>query len=387
LGLELANSHIRVANIIEEGKLGGPQIRIVMVASAMREDVDTTVIMPFENSKMFRDQCNANGVKYKAMSISRITTEWRAALHYIIFSIFEIAKIVRFLKREKFDLVHVSGGSWQYKGAIAGRLAGIKILWHLNDTSMPLLFRKVFGLFSGYADGYIYASERTKTYYENYCDASKVWSVIPAPVNTKIFSPNVTEKLKNNILKKWQGKLVVGMVANINPIKGVDIFIEAAQFVNKSMSNVIFVIVGQVYKNQLNYYNKIKPSDKINNILFMGQCDDVSHYLQRFDIYVCSSHSESSPLSVWEAMSMEKPIVSTDVGDVPLYVKDESNGYIVPVNDSQALANRMIVLLGDPKMRVAFGRCSREIAVKELDITICSQRQMDAYQAVVLSCN
>ena len=115
MGLELANSHIRVANIIEEGKLGGPQIRIVMVASAMREDVDTTVIMPFENSKMFRDQCNANGVKYKAMSISRITTEWRAALHYIIFSIFEIAKIVRFLKREKFDLVHVSGGSWQYK--------------------------------------------------------------------------------------------------------------------------------------------------------------------------------------------------------------------------------------------------------------------------------
>lgn len=45
---------MRIANIVEEGKVGGPQVRIVMVAYALKERVETTVIMPVENSEVFR---------------------------------------------------------------------------------------------------------------------------------------------------------------------------------------------------------------------------------------------------------------------------------------------------------------------------------------------
>ena len=48
------------------------------------------------------------------------------------------------------------------------------------------------------------------------------------------------------------------------------------------------------------------------NIYFINSRRDVRPLLKRFDIYVCSSDNEASPLSVWEAMSMKKPIVSTD---------------------------------------------------------------------------
>ena len=74
--------------------------------------------------------------------------------------------------------------------------------------------------------------------------------------------------------------------------------------------------------------------------------------LKRFDVYVCSSKAESSPISVWEAMSMAKPIVSTSVGDVPLYVQNEHNGYIVEIENTNQW---LIVFLNYLEMK----RCER----------------------------
>ena len=50
---------------------------------------------------------------------------------------------------------------------------------------------------------------------------------------------------------------------------------------------------------------------------FISRC--IRSLLNQSDIYVCSSNYESSPVSIWEAMSMELPIVSTDVGDLSKY--------------------------------------------------------------------
>lgn len=53
---------MRIANIIEEGKLGGPQGRISAVAAALRGQGDSTVIMPAENSEAIQQRCDALGV-------------------------------------------------------------------------------------------------------------------------------------------------------------------------------------------------------------------------------------------------------------------------------------------------------------------------------------
>jgi glycosyltransferase involved in cell wall biosynthesis len=386
MGIESTSRPLRVANIIEEGKLGGPQIRIARVAADLKGIVDTVVIMPHENSEAFRKLLDEGCVPYKTFWMSRITKEWSVALRYLLFFPYELIRLTYYFRKEKFDLIHVSGGSWQYKGLLAGKLAGIKIIWHLNDTMMPLMFRIIFGFLGKYADSCIYASERTRTYYKKYCDESKGWSVIPAPVDTEKFSPDVNVQLDYDIDQLWLGKMVVGMVANINPIKGVDVFVEVARVIGGSISDVIFVVVGPVHKNQLDYFKVVKEantSESVDNIVFLGGREDVIPLLKRFDVYVCASRAESSPISVWEAMSMGKPIVSTNVGDVPLYVKDYINGYIVPVDDSQALGNRITALLQEPNMRSEFGRLSREIAINELDVSICSKRHMDAYHSVL----
>ena len=85
---------MNVVNIIEEAKIGGPQLRMIRVAVALHGEVNTTIVMPKDNSAAFVSQCELSGVKYKTFNITRITKELSAALRYTLFSLFEIVRLV-----------------------------------------------------------------------------------------------------------------------------------------------------------------------------------------------------------------------------------------------------------------------------------------------------
>ena len=84
---------MRVANIIEEGRLGGPQIRIMNVAKALKGKVETTIIMPQMNSDKFRSYCDDQGLLYKALPLKQISKSLKAVLVYIITFPFDIFQI------------------------------------------------------------------------------------------------------------------------------------------------------------------------------------------------------------------------------------------------------------------------------------------------------
>lgn len=377
---------IKVANIIEEGKLGGPQVRICAVAAALRGQADTTVIIPVENSEAFQLRCDAFGVPYSALPITRITKEWRVAVRYVLFSFFEVLWLARVLKKGGFDIVHVSGGSWQYKGVLAAKLARKKVLWHLNDTSMPGFIRRLFSVISPLADGFIFASERSRAYYDGMVRQDQPEFVIPAPVDGRAFDPSGEYLGENELLDRWTGKFVVGTVANVSPIKGLDVLIRSAAKLKEQGFDVQFVVIGAIYPSQQRYFadlQKLAAELLVDKIEFVGAKGDVRPLMKRFDIYLCSSNSESSPISVWEAMAMAKPVVSTDVGDVPIYVKDGDSGFIVDVGDSDAIAERLARLKENTSMRQKFGENARAIAVRELDVSRCAERHLAAYQEIL----
>ena len=294
--------------------------------------------------------------------------------------------MVRLFRRENFDLIHVSGGSWQYKGAIAGKLAGLPVLWHLNDTSMPLLFLRVFGLLSGLATGYAYASERTKTYYKPYVKPGRFEFTIAAPVDTEHFNPSVYQE-DDELTSQLEGKLVIGTVANPSPVKELETFLRMAASLQKQHSgHLAFVVVGKVHYRQQSYFHslqKLTSNLGLQDLHWAGLRQDVRPLLQRFDVYVCTSKAESSPISVWEALSMAKPVVSTDVGDVSQYVQEGHNGFVVPVGDAQALASKVQLLLADPKLRYTLGRHARQVARQHLDVSHCGESHLNAYQSLI----
>lgn len=379
----------KVANIIEEARIGGPQIRILNVAAAITPEIKTTVILPKDNSKEFIKKLKYYTIHYKIFKITRITKELKVAIRFIIFSIFEIIKIAKFLNKEKFDLVHISGGSWQYKGLLASKIAKHKVVWHINDTYSPWFIKLLFFLFRQFPNAYIFASKRSYNYYRKFIDKSKYRCIIPAPVDTNFFFQKKKLTLNNKIKKKHENKIVIGMVANISPIKGLDIFIKIVEILNKKFSNLHFVVIGNVSNNQKSLFRNLQKSInkcKIKNIFFYSHIKDLRPYLKRIDIYVCTSNAESSPISVWEAMSMSKPIVSTNVGDVPRYLVSGKSGEIVQVGNAKAISKKLEKLIRDSKLRLIYGNRARKIAVKNFDIKKISNNYKKFYKLFIKNC-
>lgn len=377
---------LRVANIIEDGRLAGPQIRIANVAAALRGVVETTVVTSSRNSSPFQALCNALAIKYELLPLTRITKKDRVeALRYVLYWPIEVFLLVRYFLRERFDLVHVSGGSWQFKGVVAGKLARRKVIWHLNDTRMPGFIRLAFRLLSPLCDGFIYASERSYAYYSALAPRAVPFAVVPAPVDTSRFDPDHAYD-DDDALIRWLGDdVVVGTIANISPIKDIALLIRAAGILEVRPCKLVFLVIGPVFEPQRAYYNdlrKLRDELGVKNVRFIGSRSDVRPLLARIDIYACSSSAESSPISVWEALSMGKPVVSTDVGDVPFYVRDGENGYIVPVGDAERFAARISALGEDKRLREQFGQLSRQIAVERLDLGICAESHLAFYKSM-----
>ena len=373
---------MRIANIIEEGKLGGPQVRICAVAAALRGQANTTVIMPVENSEAFRLMCEASGVPYLALPITGITKEWRVAVRYVLLFVPEVLRLLQVLKKGKYDLVHISGGAWQYKGVIAAKLARIKVLWHLNDTFTPPFLRAAFSFMASLADGYIYSAMRAKEYYKNHVAFGRPSYIISPPVDTGLYSVDQSFSAEDEAIDHLSGKIIIGTIANVSPIKGLEVFIDSAKILNNRFDNLAFVVIGSISTRQFAYYIQLQARAKslsVDNLYFVGARADVRPWLIKFDVYVCSSHSETGPMTLWEAMAMERAVVSTDVGDVSLHVQDGESGFVVDVGDSDAAADRIARLVEDTTLRQDFGKRAREVAVRELDISRCAERHLAAY--------
>jgi len=376
---------IKIANYLEEAKVGGPQRRAVFAASKMLDNVSTTIITSFENSSDLEILCQQAGIPLKKIRLTRLTREIKPLLRYIFFSAFEIFAAARYFRKSDFDIVHING-SQQFKGILIAKLGGKKVIWHLTDTLMPEIVLKFFSVLSFMADGWIYSSERSKAYYQPLIKSNKKGFIIPAPVDTSIVSKNVIMdefSFTNDFLET---DIIIGTVANINPIKGLEFFIKAADQVSTSHSNVKFVILGPVSSNQESYFKKLQKlceTLELKNISFVGQHTDVRPFLKKLDIYVCSSLSESSPLSVWEAMAMELPIITTDVGDVGLYVENYINGFVSKVGDINTMSNNIEYLLKNKELLDIYGKESRRIAVQKLDVRICADRHITAYSEIL----
>jgi len=379
------NKKIKVANVIEEGRWGGPQVRITSVAKYLTDKIDTTVILPAINSERFVKELDNQNIHYQLFPLNRVSTGALSIVKYALTFFIEVARLSKYFSSKKFDIIHISGGATQYKGVIAGWLSNTKVIWHLNDTYSPWVVRYVFSKVCLLSSGFIFASQSSRHYYKKLLPDNSINSVIQAPVNTAEFNPEKTFVSLGCTGRGTNNRLVIGIIANISNVKGIEHFIRAASIVNQQYENAHFIIAGDIFESQQLYFKSLKQlcdELSINNLEFIGAVLDVRPLLKKFDIYVCSSNFESSPISVWEAMAMEKPIVSTDVGDVPVYIENGVNGFVVDVGNFNDIADRLLTLIGDKQLRIDFGRRARIKMLNNLDISKCAERHLSAYKKI-----
>ena len=368
-----------VINIDEEGRFGGPEKRIVQVASALKNyNIETTVVIPAKDSKIFSDFITEHNIRFDKLNITRLSKHWFTLIKYVLLFPIELTVLTLYLKKNYADIVHLNG-SYQFKSVLASIFARKKIIWHLNDTNTNYVIKKIFDLLSYYVDGFIVAGERVKTYYLNDINLrDRPVQEIHAPVDIKKF---ISHPRKSN------ERITITTLSGLNPTKNVESFINLCSRLSKKNYEISYKIAGAILDSQKNYVTKIKRlilEDKLLNerVELLGFVDNVPDLLDKADICIFTSLYEASPTSIWEAMAAGKPIVTTDVGSVSTYIKDGESGFIVPVNDHDQLFEKTVKLINDKSLRVKFGNNAREIAHKSLNISSAASKHANIYRRI-----
>ena len=166
---------------------------------------------------------------------------------------------------------------------------------------------------------------------------------------------------------------VIGVIGRLNPEKGQRVFLKAMEQTVRKVSGVKALIIGDGQDRAM-LEELCRRSGLADRVLFLGYRKDVADYYPAIDLLVQPSFSEGLPNTVLEAMSFGVAVLATAVGGVPEVIQGD-NGVLVPANDADALATKMIQLLSDAALRRAIGangrsslhpRFSAETRVREI---------------------
>ncbi len=153
---------------------------------------------------------------------------------------------------------------------------------------------------------------------------------------------------------------VIGMVANLRPVKGPQDFLKAAARVLQISPQTVFLCVGRSADMQPELTTLAANLGIQDALRFTGERDDIPDLLSIFDVQVSSSLEEGFSNAILEGMAMGKPIVATDVGGNPELVVHEHTGLLVPPGNPDRLAEAILRVLGDQSLREQFGQAGRQ---------------------------
>ena len=117
----------------------------------------------------------------------------------------------------------------------------------------------------------------------------------------------------------------------------------------------------------------------------LGRRDDMPSIYASLDVMVSSSRQEGLPIATLEGMASRLPLVATAVGDVPTVVLDGSTGLLVPANDVEGLAARIVGLLRDDAQRDRLGAAARRLIEEQFSAARMTDDYLRVYEEAIAS--
>ena len=209
------------------------------------------------------------------------------------------------------------------------------------------------------------------------------YTIIPNGVDLEHFSPSVPP-----IEELCDGKINILFAGRLEKRKGVNYLLSAYERVKQEIRNCRLIVVGPGTRWSRKYENQVRQSGP-PDIIFVGYVSysELPRYYQTADI-VCSPATgrESFGMVLLEAMAMGKPVVASNIEGYASVVTHGVEGLLVPAGDEQRLAQALLSLVTDARLRQELAARSRAKA-GEYGWERIAQRVLDYYMAVLSRCS
>jgi len=276
-------------------------------------------------------------------------------------TLFKALQLARFLRREGIDILQVYFPDSSYLGVPVGRLAGVRqvvrVRNNLNHWMTPA--HHMLGRLCN----------RLVTVTAANCEACRqaVLADERLPAKSVVVLENGVdlERFLEVPSLASQGKIRgtrrVGVVANLRPVKGLDVFVRAAALLAAAHADVRFEIAGEG-EQRLVLEGLAHAAGLGDRLVLHGSVQDIPGFLAGLDVGVLCSRSEGMPNAVLEYMAAGRAIVATAVGATPQLLQDGVHGLLVPPEDPEALARAVGRLLEDRELASRLGAAARRRA-------------------------
>ena len=228
-----------------------------------------------------------------------------------------------------------------------------------------------------------------------YATPSSKISVIPPGVDTRHFYPIPKDEAKE-VVGIPENTHTILFVGRIEPLKGIDNLIQAISIIqNKGELKCCphnLVIVGgdphakpeEMNAEMARLLDMVENLGIKNFVIFLGKQDQhmLPYYYSAAEVVVMPSHYESFGMVALEAMACGTPVVASQVGGLAFLVRDGETGFVVPGNDVETLAKRLIELIKDKGLRNKLGAKSAEYA-QMYSWEKISQNMIEVYHQVL----
>jgi len=331
---------MRIIQIIDSLEAGGAERMAVNYANALSAKIEFSGLVATRKQGPLLNQIKD--------TVSYLFLNKKSA-----FDIQSILQLRKFVIANKVEIVQAHSTSFFTAFLVKLSCPKIKLIWHDHYGDSEFLSKRpsvVLRAILPFFNGIIAVNQHLKNWAEQKLHFKNVIYLPNFPAEeSRIAEPT--------ILNGIQGKRIVSL-ANLRVQKNHFLLLEVAKIIRISHPDWTFHLVGKDFDDD--YSKKIKKvifeNNLENNVFLYGSRQDFKNILKQATIVILTSKSEGLPVALLEYGLYGKPAVVSNVGEIPLVIKDGVNGFLVETGSVQMFYDSLVKLMEDESLRTDFGK-------------------------------
>lgn len=266
---------------------------------------------------------------------------------------------------------------------LTSKVLGAKVILHIHGGAFDefynnenILVKDLIRVTMSFPEKIVVLSSYWKSFLAEIVGIKERVTIINNGVISSKYLPQHTQDNKNEVKVLFIG----GTDARR---KGIYTLAKAIPLVVEEFSSITFTFIG---KSEIENIQKLFREVKIEEyVRILGQVSEEEkiRHLRSADIFVLPTYSEGLPITILEAMAAGLPIISTPVGAIPEVIEEGKNGFLVQVGNYEALAEKMLILAKDRRMRQKMRKNNLEKIVKQYDQSIIMSKLDNEYSELL----
>ncbi len=377
----------RVVYLDHVAQLSGAELALLRLLPAMT-DVDVHVILGEDGPlagklRQAGVSCEVLPIAPRTARLRKELVHHRLPLRAVVDTVRYGARLARRLRELRPVLVHTNSMKAHLYGGVAGRLAGVPVVWHLRDRVtpeyLPLAAVRLMWVSARILPAALVANSESTLQTLGRVRCPRL--VLPSPVLEDAARDGPAPAGAAGV------PFTVGVVGRLAPWKGQDVFLRAFATAFPAGEERA-VVVGAAMFGETAFANALPGlAEELGiggRVEFRGFVDDVGAELRRLDVLVhCSTVAEPFGQVVIEGMAAGLPVIASDAGGPAEIVRHRVTGLLTPMGDVDALAAALQSLAGDRTFAQRIGAAAkREVSGRFLAAPI-SRRLIIFYRDIL----